>query len=62
MALASDLAAGMSDRPGWRPPEPDPALVPSSRRDYYDRVFPRLRAEAAEIANRLEEPRVPAVA
>ena len=62
VALASDLAAGMTDRPGWRPPEPDPALVPSSRRDYYDRVFPRLRAEAAEIANRLEEPRVPAVA
>jgi hypothetical protein len=62
VALASDLAAGLTDRRDWRPPEPEPALVPSSRRDYYDRVFPRLRAEAAEIANRLEEPRVPAVA
>lgn len=57
VALAMDLADGAAGGPGWTPPEPASDLVPTSVRDYYIRVYPRLRAQAADVAARLDQPR-----
>jgi hypothetical protein len=58
LTLASELADDAQTRHGWEPPEPKPELVPTSRRDYYTRVYPLLRAQRADVLSRLEEPRV----
>jgi predicted nucleotidyltransferase len=58
VALAVDLAEGAAARPGWTPPEPASELIPASKRDYYVRVYPRLRAQVAEVAALLGQPLV----
>jgi predicted nucleotidyltransferase len=62
VALAADLAAGAHERPAWEPPAARPELVPSSRGDYYARVYPRLLAQAADVHFALESTRVEQIA